>query len=200
MRIAGVIPDDQTITAQKLAAGVAAFNALSKVLQGRGKKLWAITSDSLSTVISTDNYAVAADVLDISDIWIPADNARITLVSAQDWKAIPDRSTAGQPTKAFWDRSASKLYLYPVPDAVYALTYQKTRRLYDFDDSADTPDFPQHWIQALTFALAADLSAEYQMPVEERRDLRAVAAGYISDAEEIDMPAVDDNSFIKGAY
>jgi hypothetical protein len=199
-RISGVIPDDQTISAQKLAAGVTAFNALSKVLQRRGKKLWLNSSASLNTVIATDNYTVAADVLDIADIWIPALNVQVPLVPVQDWLAIPDRSTAGQPTTAYWDRANKKLYLYPVPDAAYAMTYQKTRRLYDFDEASDEPDFPQHWIQALTFALAADLSAEYQMPVEERRDLRAVAAGYIDDAEEIDMPAVDESGFVKGAY
>ena len=68
------------------------------------------------------------------------------------------------------------IYLFPTPDTVAQSSYQVhtiyQRPFEDFDVSADTPDFPQEWHEAVKYGLAVRLAGEYGMPASERRILQ----------------------------
>lgn len=55
------------------------------------------------------------------------------------------------------------------------LHYTYKRPLWDFDGQYDNPDMPQGWEQFLIFELAAALSADYNLSLEERNWLRGEA-------------------------
>lgn len=102
----------------------------------------------------------------------------LCLTSRAAFSMPENRTKLGTPEILWLDRQLTtpKCYLWPIPDAAtYQIHYLYTRILEDFDAAANTPDFPQSWYDALVYGLAANLSDEYQTPLNERQVLMAKA-------------------------
>lgn len=96
-----------------------------------------------------------------------ADNDReLEQYSREEYFNLPDKDVQGKPTGYYYDPqlSTGTLYLYPAPDSVkdrIQLTYE--RAFEDFDGATNDPDFPQEWLQALTWNLALNLAPKYEI-------------------------------------
>jgi len=66
-----------------------------------------------------------------------------------------------------------KIWFYPTPSEAYTAKYTYRRRLYDFDNASDNPDFPQTYALPLEKILAAEMAPFYHLPLEERMLINA---------------------------
>lgn len=88
----------------------------------------------------------------------------IKIMNRLDYDRIPNKGLSGQPVMAFFtpQLTSGQLFLWPVPnDVSYRLKVTYLRTIQDFDNSTDNPDFPQEWLDCITFNLAVRLAPAY---------------------------------------
>lgn len=196
LRICGTIGTGETPSASQLTEGAEALNDLCKEWQADGMPLWKIgaptpfayTATNLYTigVNSTINTAAPLKILfarNKNSISTPALYTPMIVIPKMDYYLLGIPDATGRPnqlnytipgapfTGAGLDAQGT-IRVYPTPDAytianvtceiVCHLPYQ------DFDLSTDIPDFPQHWLNAIKWGLAAELSFEAGVNVNER--------------------------------
>jgi hypothetical protein len=88
-------------------------------------------------------------------------------MSRLDYAAMPDKSTTGTVTQYFYDPQDNPLgvvYCWPTPaDDTAALKFTAQRPLQDINVLTNLVDFPQEWINTLTWNLAKELGPEYDV-------------------------------------
>ena len=82
-------------------------------------------------------------------------------LSREEYFDLPNKESRGTPTQFYYDPqlTSGKLYLWPTPDdpeTRIQITYQA--QIEDFDAAGDNPDFPQEWLECITWNLAMRLS------------------------------------------
>ncbi len=168
---------------------------------GTGGSAWA-TSTSYSAI---GDFTVDSDTIGIDRAFIRYNNVDypVEIIGRDEYASIPDKSATGRPTKLWFEMKldgSSVVYLYPQPDKTdYVLHYFRVRKLEDFDNSGDTPDFPERWIAPLQAELAYRLSFKYGLPLAERQLLRADAEMLKKRAKATD-DEVRDSDFVSSAY
>lgn len=88
----------------------------------------------------------------------------MTAFSRLDYRDMPNKSSQGTVTNFFYDEQLNTgvVWIWPAPpDSLSACKFTFMRPLYDFTSAADLPDFPQEWVNALTWNLALELAPEY---------------------------------------
>jgi hypothetical protein len=91
------------------------------------------------------------------------DTPLITM-SRLDYRDLPNKTTPGTVTGHFYDPQLNigieNVWPAP-PDSLSAVRFTFYQQIYDFQTAADTPDFPQEWVNALTWGLADEIAPEY---------------------------------------
>lgn len=113
----------------------------------------------------------------------------IALISRDQYFALPNKTTEGVPSQAYYDPQLDNgtFYLWVVPedvDSVYNLTYLEP--IQDFDSTSNDPDFPAEWLEALKYNLAVRLAPEAGLPKAERQWLKAEAEQYLAAVTSFD--------------
>lgn len=75
-----------------------------------------------------------------------------------------NKTLPGRPNQFYADyqRDHVQLYLYPTPNNENdRLVFSCKRIIEDFDDSTDTPDLPQEWLETIVYNLAVRLAPKY---------------------------------------
>ncbi len=86
--------------------------------------------------------------------------------SRLDYREQPDKTNTGVITEYFYDPQlvTGQLWFWPNPvDSTNALKFTWMRTLQDFLVANNTADFPQEWVNAIVWCLAADLIPEYDV-------------------------------------
>lgn len=172
----------------EVSLAVESLNFLIKRIDVEGRWLWAIsnTATDLATVIGQRSYNVADDGIDSNILQLEAvdkvqGNNRTALDIIDKSKSLTtvNRDLTGQAIEIYLEtaplQANQKIHVFPTPSLSEDLEYYFRRRLYDFTAAADNPDMPGEWIDALTKRLAAEMSPEYGLPIQERNDLRLEA-------------------------
>ena len=160
-------------------------------------------------------WANATAYLSIGDFYLPTDTIGIErafiryneqdypvrIIGWGEWFDLSDKSNIGRPLRITVDMDlAPRAVLNPIPDRTdYVLHYLRVRKLEDFDANTNTGDFPERWLKAVVWGLAADLAPEYGVPVEERDRLEAKSGAYYFRAKARDMEIVS-SPFADPAY
>ena len=102
-------------------------------------------------------------------------------ITQQDYNMLGNKTSTGTPNQ-FWYKippaiqssaeSIGTVRIFPTPDA-NAVSYKTLylvgqKPLYDFSSASTTLDFPPHYMNAVVWSLAAELSYEYALPFAER--------------------------------
>lgn len=106
------------------------------------------------------------------------DTSMIAL-SRLDYRQMPNKDAQGTVTQYFYDPQIGNgyIYLWPSPsDSTFAVKFTWYRSLQDMDASANTADFPQEWINALTWNLAKEIMIEYGVPAQTQMAIAGMAA------------------------
>jgi hypothetical protein len=93
-----------------------------------------------------------------------ANDVPLIKLSREEYFDLPAKDSVGTPVQFFYDPqlTTGKLYLWPKPsdpEVRLKMTYQ--RQLEDFDAAGNNPDFPQEWLECLTYNLAVRLAPAF---------------------------------------
>lgn len=95
----------------------------------------------------------------------------MTAISRLDYDNLPQKNLQGTVTQFYYNPrggavDSGALYLWPTPsDSINNnIKFTWYRPIQTFDNAANTPDFPQEWIEVLTWNLAQRMGPEYGTP------------------------------------
>lgn len=106
----------------------------------------------------------------------------ISMVSRKEYFDLPEKDSTGSAVLAFYDPqlTTGKFYIWPTSDNpvdLIKITYE--RPIEDFVTTANNPDFPIEWAEALTYGLAVRLYPEYGNDAQRFQQLKAEANEYL---------------------
>lgn len=162
-------PDGTPSGAQTIHAG-RALNRVVKSIDPEGQFLWRVVRRTFNTTSGTATATPAADVISIDEpmSYLPAASGSTRTVlhamSRHEYMILPDRTTAGKPTRFFFERTmtTNTVTMYPVPDTTGdTVEYSAILKSRDLDEAADTPDFPAQWNACLVYGLTSELAPVY---------------------------------------
>lgn len=146
------------------------------VESGSSGVAWA-TSTAYSSI---GDFDAANDTLDILSAFIRdgGNDWPLSIIPMHEFMNIWQKDRTGRPFVLALHKTipAKTVYLYYQPDlTTYVLHYLRVRKLEDFDVGANTPDFPENWIEPLVWGLAANIAPEYNVKSDRQRFLDAKA-------------------------
>ena len=204
LRIVGALAPGQTLSGEKFVGANEALNAMVKEWQSDGVFLWESKVATVPSVASTATYTLGNDVLAVDNVWYNDGNSDIPvkLVPWNEYQDIYDKDDeSNSPVYAAVDndKATLTLYLWPVPNGVYTIRYQYIERMKDLDTASGNPDFPQHWLKAIKYGLAADLVDEYRKTLQERQYITNKAEFLLAKAKKSNRERADVET-VSGTY
>jgi hypothetical protein len=107
------------------------------------------------------------------------------MMSRLDYRNMPNKTTSGVPTRAFYDprggaNTQGTLAIWPQPaDATNALKMTWWRPVQDFTSAATTPDLPQEWGLTLVWNLAKEMGPEFDITPNRFAMIEKMASGHL---------------------
>jgi hypothetical protein len=95
----------------------------------------------------------------------------VEIISRNDYMNIPNKTTRSRVNQVYYDpqMTLGKLYVWPSPDTSGdVLILNADRPLQDMNSDTDDFDFPQEWIEVLSYGLAVRIAPEYGLSIGER--------------------------------
>jgi|TARA_R110000751_G_scaffold46656_2_gene104805 hypothetical protein len=138
------------------------LNILFADWSNRGLNRWTIERVTLPTVASTVSYNLGTDTIDVLQV-VLRKNAGLTTqsdvslprLSRSDYLGMSNKLSLAQPTQWYLDRLINPaLKIYPAPDSVYSIVYDRLVRIDDADDYTNTLQIPFRFYPALASGLA----------------------------------------------
>ena len=111
-------------------------------------------------------------------------------ISKLEYNQLGNKFNQSTPNQFFYDNQYTngQLYLFNVPDDSDWTVYLDTHRMfYDMTGSTDNFDFPQEWFQALKWGLAAEIAAEYGIPLDQIPYYEQKSIAYVEDASNFSI-------------
>lgn len=102
----------------------------------------------------------------------------VAFESHQHFFRLPDKQSQGSISEATYDRTLPEgvLYVWQTPaNSSEQVRFTYERKIEDFIENDDCPDFPKYWMEALTFGLAQRLAAKYNVPAARKADIKEMA-------------------------
>ena len=135
-----------------------------------GVNLWQVDLVSTTLVEGQSTYDVDTNTIVILDMYITVQSDSATFdriimpVSRTEYASYPNKTQAGFPSVAWFDRTLSPtITIWPVPNGEQ--TYLKYYRLRQNQDAALqnglTVEMPAYWMEAFVFGLASRLAIIY---------------------------------------
>jgi hypothetical protein len=102
------------------------------------------------------------------------------IISRDFYASITDKyNTDAEPQYMLFERKGTPHFtIWPIPSSTspdLVIHYHRVRRLEDLDNAGDNADVLEPWINALAYALAAELADEYGLSPYDRNRLTALA-------------------------
>lgn len=110
-------------------------------------------------------------------------------LTKEEYMALPNKMANSTPTCFYYDPQLDngRLYIWGRPtNPQQYLRFTFERALEDFDNATDNPDFPQEWLESLTWNLAARLCPAFSVSVSESQKVDAMAAQSLEAAKMFD--------------
>lgn len=162
-----IVPAGEDPSAEQLAMGADFLNVLIKELENEGITLSHVVETTVTLTAGTASYTPANDTLDIDQrtVYVTGQgvDVRLRMISRGDYMAIPLKTTPGQPTMIYVQKSsptsALKFFLYPVPDSNWtSVTIPRITMLTDMDSASVTSGLPTKYLTTLYLGLAVKLA------------------------------------------
>ncbi len=168
----GVQAAEEPLQAHELQKGIRHLNLLLKSLQAASVMAWTLTEGSFTLVEDDADYVFGTGgtfttvPIEITDVRIErgVNSIAMTRLSREDYYNLPNRTTSGYPTMAYYDRQrdTGTLYVWPAPDAgLGTIQFTYRRRIMDAGNGTDTLDIPPEWHEAILYGLAKRLIPTY---------------------------------------
>ena len=171
---AGTLVDDALRRVQMLGDGQSAsahvwsvardhLNSLLKLLQTQGPNEWRRALQTVALVAGTASYTLSPRPDRVKQVYhrnTASQDFWLNQWNYDDYERLPVKTATGRPTIFTLDRqrSATTIYLWPVPDTTAAagsLRISYERVMEDVSDRADIVDVPQEWLDTITDLVGA---------------------------------------------
>jgi hypothetical protein len=184
----GVAVDGEALSSGDTDVANKALNMMIKAWQAYDLQLWKREEITVDLVASQVTYilgrsgtpsetvdrplkVLSADVVDSS-----GNSTELTWVSRLDFYGLPDAT--GTPTSYHYEPTLDNgtLHVWPTPTASTAASYDiellVQSPIEDMDAGTDDFDFPQEWLEAITYNLAYRLAPRFSLERTERQLLK----------------------------
>jgi len=180
LRQIGVLGRDQNPDGYQVDKAQRALNGIIKHLDLGNDFVWKTLTTTFNTVAATASYTPATGVVGLHEALIRVsdlDDPLIKMTYEDYYSNVLEKTSTGKPTHIVWKDhpSTPSIILWPVPDAIYAVHYLGVYKLDDYTSAGATALVPSHWEEVITWMLAAALSHEYGLPLDERMMLEQKA-------------------------
>ena len=118
----------------------------------------------------------------------------INQISRQEYFDLPSKQSQGLASEGYFDRRRDKgiLYLWQVPsNSTSFIMIEYERKLEDFVNNDDCPDFPKYWTEALAYNLAKRLAIKYRVPPVIMNEVKMMAESTLNQALDFDNEVTD---------
>ncbi len=105
----------------------------------------------------------------------------------------PNKTNEGLPVQVYYDPqlTTGEMHIWPTPESPNdRIFFTCTLPIQDFDTTAQNPDFPQEWLDALVWGLARRLAPTYGIPVALRMEIGQGAATLYENIRNFDVEPV----------
>lgn len=130
-----------------------------------------------ATAYTGSSFLVDASTTAIEKAYVTENdyNYQIELINRFDDYRIPDKTETGIPDKLYFDRTNSRVYLFPIANRELTLSYTRIRLLDDLTTAGGFPDVPVTLIAYLIYELAAEIAEEFDRERPKIDSLRSKA-------------------------
>jgi hypothetical protein len=125
----------------------------------------------------------------------------VAFESHQHFFRLPNKESLGSISEATYDRTLPEgvLYVWQTPlNSSEQIRFTYERKLEDFIDNDDCPDFPKYWMEALMFNLAKRLAAKYNVSDRRKLEIKTMAMETLDQALNFDNANYDVDISING--
>jgi hypothetical protein len=205
LRLVGGLAQGETPTPDQYTEAAEALNLLVKAWMADGLHLWAMKEQAvpLTALVNSYNIGLGQTVNVAKPIRVVQAYLRTTgnvdipmrIITRDEYTRLGNKVSSGRPIQIWYEplNGYGVIHVFPTPtsaDVTSSTLYIVYQRPFeDFDASADTPDFPQEWQEALKYGLAVRLATEYGVPpndrtllIKEAKEIKELAMG--NDVEE----------------
>lgn len=204
LRQVGALALGETMAADEEAQATLVLNTIVKSWQSRRTFLWSQVTYTQALSAGVGSYALPTSppIVSLDAGYLrDSDNIDTPIIRStlSEFRSISDKTATGEPTHYACD--SSYLYVWPIPEATPVFTFyaDAISKLKDWDAPGSVGDFPVEWVNALVFAVAADLSHEYGLPPGERQALKLEAENYFHIARS-GTRGTEDSCVIGGCF
>lgn len=193
--ICGIGSEGESISVDMSARAMRSLNLLAKAWSASGH-LWKQVSRSVSLVAGQDDYALSPKPMRVVEVRRRVTSSGIDTplneLARQDYLEQPNKSAQATPISFYYDPRATvgTLYIWPTASTAVAaamtLELTELQPIEDFDASNNDADFPNEWMQALSYGLAEQIALKYGVAPDVRGEIGARAAAYKANMEAWD--------------
>lgn len=196
IRKTGAYEEDDQIPPQKLTSALEALNVISKDLAIEGGPLWCIQDVAFPAVSGQRQYNLSTIMgmplpPRILDAYIrtlnpvtgglPGNDVSLIITSRYDYDTLGQKFSPGIPNQIWYDPqlTGGLLTLYNVPnDNFHEIHVVVQRQIADVPSLTSNLDFPQEAARMLIWQLLDEISLEYSLPSNERKEINAKAVQF----------------------
>lgn len=159
----GVVLDDGTIDWDTISSISTNTITLTGTLSGAAavdNKVFTYTN-----ALARPLKIIGAQRLSKDDVDTP-----IGVISHEEYQRIPNKTITGLTNEIYYhpEHPDGYIHLWPEPEtAADRIRMTCLLPLEDFDATSDNPDFPQEWLDCLTWNLAKKLCPSYGVPIQK---------------------------------
>jgi hypothetical protein len=194
LRIIGAIGQGETAVSAAVTEAAYALNEVFKEWQADGLHLWKTTTLTLTGSVTTgrtitispaSSMVTAVAPYKVLAVWYKDDASsndhHLTMITKEEYERLTPKATTGTPTQCYYEvprvhagstGAIGTLYFFPALSTTWIaandLYASIVNPLMDFDAAGDDPDIPDYLYNALAWALADQLAAEYGVGLAER--------------------------------
>jgi hypothetical protein len=165
----GLLADGESMSAGQVDTGTKKLNSIIKSWSDDGVLLFSHHRSTISTVAGQTSYVMPDSNGEtfIESLFLveTGRETRIDRLTPYEYDAIKDKQQQGYPYQ--FTQIQRDIFLYPVPDKVWALNYVAICTLKDWEVASDGSQFPSRWLTALKYALALELAEDYRLSIRE---------------------------------
>lgn len=153
---------DELRTGYDLRTARRSLNLLFMEWQNRGLHFWTLREQTATLVVGAASFALPTPVIDVVDVLLRKEagvaaqqDRMLSRMSINSYNRITNKLQQGEPTRFYIEKlTAPMMYVWPVPDQAYTLTYWTVGYVEDAVEGRQTQDVPVRYLPALVAGLA----------------------------------------------
>lgn len=187
---------NETPSNEAYAAGLSTLNMMLDTFALKQLFIYVTTQNTKTLTTGTASYTIGsgADIdatrpTRIAGAFIRDDgyDYEIDQISEDEYRRIVSKTTSGRPQKLWYKPSYANgyLYLYPTPDAAYALHIDCITPFTAFSGITSSVSFPPGYVEALKYNLAIRLAPDHG--ISAPGEVVALAAAAMRNLKDLNM-------------